>query len=369
MESHFHPAAHDKPFHDLFWLGRQIRTQQRLGPETALGIPDQNPANGHGRQAVVKPDRRVRDNLYLFRPFPVPIGNREFLPDRFRVVRHLLQGRQPIAFLAGPALLPFLSSWGRAIKGGILAKAGDHTNRVREPDHTPQKFEGRKAGIGQCHQPPTRQPVMHQVEHLPRPVGQLLMPSHPFLVIPFRRTQDRQKGQRPDPFGPGNRSQEHQAQPSQPTGFHEMAPAGTYRIPIIALGFDLGAPTAFDGIVQTQEYRTARCEHLDQPGQQQFAHSQGRPLRSVQYPVVVLEMLFGIQTHDPQNGCHGSLSRGEDRSDQQDLSMFPDALGEWACKTRQDCGIFAGQGKGLLSLGRVRRHLTLFFVNVQMDKV
>jgi len=56
-------------------------------------------------------------------------------------------------------------------------------------------------------------------------------------------------------------------------------------------------------------------------------------------------MLFGFQSHDPQSSRHGPLARGQDRPNQQDLGMFPDPLGEQAGETRQDCGIFAGQGK------------------------
>ncbi len=59
----------------------------------------------------------------------------------------------------------------------------------------------------------------------------------------------------------------------------------------------------------------------------------------------ILKMLFGAQSHNPQNGCHRSLSRGQDGSQQQDLDMLPNTSGKKSGKGRQDRGIFAAQGR------------------------
>ena len=124
-----------------------------------------------------------------------------------------------------------------------------------------------------------------------------------------------------------------------------MALTGAHRIAVDALSFDLGSPPAFDGVIQAHKDRARRNEGLDQPGQQQIAYFQVRPLGSVQHSVIVLEMLFAIQTHNSQDCGYSSLSWGQYGADQQDLGIFPNAFGKQPGKTGENSGIFAGQGK------------------------
>lgn len=298
VESHFHPPAHHKPPHHLRRLDRQIRAQQGLSLETAFGISDQNPPDGQGWQAVMKPDCRIGDDLNHFRTFSVPVWDHQFLPGGLRGVQNLLQGWQSRTLLARSAPLACFWSQHRAVERRIQAKTGDQTNRFGRLGHSPQEIDRGKAGIGQHHQPPTGQPTLHLEKHLASPVGQLLVPTHSFLIVAFRRTQSGQKRQCPHPFCPSvkrgmkrtaflmtyigsdtrNGSQEHQAQPPQSAGFHEMTLTGVHRILINAFGFDLGTPSALDCVIQSHEDGTGRYENLDQPGQQQFARFQVRPL-------------------------------------------------------------------------------------------
>ena len=69
MRSHFLegdlqlPAQH-KPFQNLRRFHGQVSAQQSLCGEFALGVPNQDPAQGHGRLARAIPDRRLRGEFH-----------------------------------------------------------------------------------------------------------------------------------------------------------------------------------------------------------------------------------------------------------------------------------------------------------------
>ena len=60
-------------------------------------------------------------------------------------------------------------------------------------------------------------------------------------------------------------------QPAQPTGLDEVAVAGTDRVAIDALRFDLGTAPSFNGVVDPADNRAFRHKRLDQQQQQRAA--------------------------------------------------------------------------------------------------
>ena len=57
------PAQH-KPFQNLRRVHGQVSAQQCLCGEFALGVSNQDPAQGHGRLARTIPDRSLRGELH-----------------------------------------------------------------------------------------------------------------------------------------------------------------------------------------------------------------------------------------------------------------------------------------------------------------
>ena len=69
-------------------------------------------------------------------------------------------------------------------------------------------------------------------------------------------------------------------------------------------------------------------EGLDQQLQQDWTERQRRPLRAIEYAVVILKMGIITFPHDSQAGGHGAIADGENRPGQQDLRVFPNGLGK-----------------------------------------
>src|SRR3712207_8509348 len=55
-------------------------------------------------------------------------------------------------------------------------------------------------------------------------------------AVPLRGRQGGQERERPDPTGPGDRNQQHQAEPAQAAGLDEVALRGAHRITVDAFG-------------------------------------------------------------------------------------------------------------------------------------
>ncbi len=77
LEGDLHLPALDKPAQDLLGARRRVGAEQSLRGERAQGIADQHPAQGHGRQAAVVPDRRVGGDLDVRVPRPIPVRRRD----------------------------------------------------------------------------------------------------------------------------------------------------------------------------------------------------------------------------------------------------------------------------------------------------
>jgi hypothetical protein len=63
--------------------------------------------------------------------------------------------------------------------------------------------QGGIAAVPDPNQSSLGEPASHLQEHLPGPIGQLLVGLAPFLMITLRGSQHREKRQGPDPTGPG----------------------------------------------------------------------------------------------------------------------------------------------------------------------
>ena len=106
-----------------------------------------------------------------------------------------------------------------------------------------------------AHQPqrPLGQPTAQLQYHLPRPVGELFVPTSLLVVVPCRWRQHREHRQGPMPPGPRHVAQPHQGDPAQAAGLDQLAPTGTHRVAVNAQTFDLGIATAFQGFVDAED--------------------------------------------------------------------------------------------------------------------
>ncbi len=352
VESHFDLPAPWKPLDDLFSGNVEIGAQQGLRLEALLGIADNHPADGHHGFSAVAPDSGAGGDFDFSFLFAIPLLHREPLPTHMFVFGNLFQGRQALALFARATYLPRLIL-GWFIESRIHAKAHDHRHWVFELAQPKKQLNYGKTTVGHDDQLALGQPAAGLEHHLTSPFGELLMPASLALIVPFRRRQHREKGQCPSASSPRNRRQQHQAQPTQSTGFHKVTVTGTDRIPINPFGFDLGPPTPLNGIVQAQDHWTAADKGVDQQTQQDVGGFQARPLRSIENAMIVLKMLLQAQARGPQSCCHGSFRRRQDRPDQQDLCMLPNSIREQSRKGSQDRDIVRMQGRHQQPLGRV----------------
>ena len=111
--------------------------------------------------------------------------------------------------------------------------------------------------------------------------------------------------------------------------------------------------TSFDRIVQAQHHRPTYGKCLDEQTQQDMTGFQARPNGTIENPMIILKMLLATQSHHSQNSGNRSLCRTQDRSNEQNLCMFPDLLGEQPRKGFHPRDIFGLQGRHEQPLGRV----------------
>ena len=276
--------------------------------------------------------------------FTIPFLDGEALPSGAFIFGNFFQSRQAFPFLARPSH----GTWcilDRLIQGSIHAKAHDGSHRIFQLAQPKKELNHGKTTIPDDHQLPLGQPTASLKNHLPGPLGELLVLARFALVVPFGRCQYSQEWQSPGATRPGNRGEQHQAQPTQTTRLDKVAMARTNRIPIDSFGFDLGSPSPFDRVVEAQDHRTADRKGLDQQSPQNPARFQARPSRTIQNTMVIREMLFHAQPRHAQCRGHRSFGGRKDCPDQQDLRMLPNPLREQARKGSKDYDIFALQGR------------------------
>ena len=196
------------------------------------------------------------------------------------------------------------------------------------------------------HQGALRQPAAQLHDHLPRPVGDLLVAAPLLLVVPRRRRQHREHRQGPMAFRPWDVAQPHQGDPAQPAGLDQLAPAGTHRVAVDGPRPDLGAPTPFQGLVDAEDQRAvAAIQVLEQEYQQDAGYFAGRPHGSVKHLVVAGVVALVAAAHNAQCRRHGTLTRRQDRADQQQLDFPPGWVGKQRREGNEDGYNGIGQGE------------------------
>jgi hypothetical protein len=196
------------------------------------------------------------------------------------------------------------------------------------PDEGGQELEGGETAVGDEDQGSIGQPTLGLEGQLPAPVGQFLVAPAVLAAVALRGRQGGQERQRPDPPGPGDRNQQHQAQPAQAAGLDEVALRRAHGVAVDALGADPLAAPALDGVVDAEDHRPLRREGVQQQAQQ---HAPGRPSApggAVQHAMVVGEPPLAAEPGDPEDAGHGASAGRQDRPDQQHLGVPPTPLAE-----------------------------------------
>ena len=149
------------------------------------------------------------------------------------------------------------------------------------------------------------------------------------VVMPLRGRQRGQDRQRPGAGRPGDRHQQHQADPAQPAGLDEVAVAGAHRVAVDALGGDPLAATPFQRVVDAERgaVRSARRRRRAAPSSTRPTARAG-PRGAAEHAVIAVKLAHSGEPGHAQRGGDGALRRGEDRSHQQHLGVAPDASGE-----------------------------------------
>ena len=218
LESDLQLPAQHKPLNNP---GRRYTgggAQQGLGPELRQGVSDQDPPQGDRREAGMIPDGSSRCD-FQGALGPVIPGDGDAGPRGCWVLETLLQSGQARSLEPGPSQLA-RQPWGRGIiEGSIQPQAGDEGDRLSHRLAKMQQLEGGIAAVSQEHQGAVRQPAAQLEDELAGPAGEFLgrLPLSP--VIALRGGQGGQRWQSPDPLGPGDGSQPHQANPTQTAGF------------------------------------------------------------------------------------------------------------------------------------------------------
>ena len=174
----FQLPTQDKPLEDLGWVG----AEQCLGIEGALGISYQHPANGDGRLARAVPDGGLRGEFHGAGGAVVP-GRFGVGPADIGLVEQCFQRWSPGAFQRRSAILPRLTVGRWSIEGGVQAQSGNQSNRLTQGLAAVEEVEDRVAVVSHQHQGPMGQPPAQLYDHLPGPVGELLVPASLPLVV------------------------------------------------------------------------------------------------------------------------------------------------------------------------------------------
>lgn len=302
FKGHLHAPTSHEPGQDLQWRMVGVRRKKRLGVVFALWVADQHPMNQN---------RLVSG----------------FVPRRLRIAQALLWGRTASAFDSWPPVLSRFAFWGRVPQLRIHSQSCNQAGLGRAADTTKQIQHG-KTVISHEDQLSIGQPASDQLNDLPGPLGQVLMPSFALGLVAFRWTQDGQERQPPDRFGPRELDQQHAAEPTQAAGFGKMRTGRPHRVAVDAFGFDLGAAPPLDRVINPKNEFAIRRECGDQQSQQDLARRQSSPSRPIQDSMIVLKMDLLALAHNAQASRDRAFAGSQDRSNQQDFGVFPNGLGE-----------------------------------------
>src|SRR3954466_10673807 len=231
------PAA-DEPAQDVHRVGVQVGAQEGLWLFLTLWIAHQHPADRH-LHAGVMPERRAGSDVEPALAPAIPAIDPDPAPGCGGIGQPLRQAREASPFYPWSSERAGLAGWGRLVQASVEPQPRDH---AQVPAHLAQEFDGGEAAVPHCDHPPSRQPARGLEQHLPGPVGQLLV-SPAMLGAPLLGGRKHgQEGQSPDATGPRDGGEQHHAQPAQAAGFDEVAVAGPNGIPINPARLDLGPP-------------------------------------------------------------------------------------------------------------------------------
>ena len=122
-----------------------------------------------------------------------------------------------------------------------------------------------------------------------------------------------------------------------------MSIGGAHRIAINALGFDVLAAAALNGVIQAEDHRTGWGKGLDQQAQQQPGRLACAPASPTEHAMIVDEVALATEAGDTQDAGHGALTGCQDGSDEQDLGMTPGSVAKERGKRYNDRGEAGGQ--------------------------
>ena len=251
----------------------------------------------------------------------------DWCPGCRGVRQTLLRARSSGTFQARPSLLSRLALRSQVPQLRIHSQARHQADVWQAADQLEQ-VEHSKAAIGDKDDRAVRQPARHQLKDLPGPLSQFLMLAPALSVVAFRRAEHRQEGQAPNATGPRHTDQQQTAQPTQAARFDKVRTTRPHRIAVDASGTDLLPTPPLNRVIQAADHFASRREGCDQQVQPDLTGGQGRPARPIQNAMIVLKRLLCAQPADAQTGGDGALANGQDRSSQQDLSVFPNGLGK-----------------------------------------
>ena len=172
-----------------------------------------------------------------------------------------------------------------------------------------EQVEDGVAVVAHQHQGAVGQPAAQLHDHLPGPVGELLVPVSLPLVVPGRGRQHREHRQ--GPMAPSSRyvAQPHQGDPTQPAGLNQLVATGTHRVPVDAPSLDSGTAAPFQGFVDAEDQGPiAVIQILEQQQEQDAGRRTGRPHRPVEHLVVAGVIVSIAAAHDAEHRGHGALS-------------------------------------------------------------
>ena len=144
------------------------------------------------------------------------------------------------------------------------------------------------------------------------------------------RGKQRQDRQGLDQAGPRHRGEHHEAQPAQSAGLDEMAVTGAYRITVYPPCVDPVSPSAFDGVVHTDDNRAIGHEPFDHNVQQPPGYSAGAPSGATENLVIACKVGGPGASGHAQAGADGPLAWCQQGAHDQNEHMLPTGRSEAA---------------------------------------
>ena len=145
---------------------------------------------------------------------------------------------------------------------------------------------------------------------------------------------------------PGDMAQPHHGDPAQATGLDQLVATGPHCVPVDAPCPDPGTPAPFQGLINAEDqWAVAPVQVLEQQQQQDARHLAGRPHRSVEHLMVAGIVVVAAATHDAQGRRHGTLARGQDRAQQQQLGFPPSRIAKQRFEGSENGYNGIGQGE------------------------